>query len=146
MNAAERAARDAKALELFLGGANYREISAQIGVSARRSEDIVKRELAAASHRRLTLTDQALAIHQERTERLYAQQWKRAEAGDQRAAEICERMLARSARLYGLAEELGPTSPLPAPTATVTPTDAEPGAEDEPQDDLAALRAARSGA
>lgn len=149
MKAAERAERDAKALELFLGGANYRAIAATLSMTVSSAERIVKAELAAAAQRRLVLTDEALAIHLERYERLYQQQWlKASEKNDQRAAELCERMLARQARMFGLGDQFGP-SPLPAPTPTTSPVageEAEDQDEAGPQDELAKLRAARSGA
>ena len=143
MNAAERAERDQKALELFLAGSNYREIGAQFELTPRRVEDIVKRELAAAAKRRLVLTDDALAIHLERYERLYKVQWEKALNGDQRAAELCERMLARQARLFDVGDHGGGTPPLPAPTPTGPIAGDE---QDAPTDELAQLRAARSGA
>lgn len=126
---------------MFLGGSNYREIAAQIGLTVARVEGIVKKELAASAKRRLVLTDQALSIYQERWERLYAMQLARAESGDGHAAAICERMLARHARLYGLGEEINP-APLPAPTST-TAVPADEGGE--PEDELAKLRSARTG-
>jgi len=143
VKAAERADRDKRVLELFIGGSNYREIAAVVGLTIARVEVIVKRELADAAKRRLMLTDEALAIHQERTERLFKSQFVKALEGDARAAEICERMLARNARLFGLAEEINP-APLPAPTQTVTPPAADGDGDGEPKDELARLRAART--
>ncbi|SCX05927.1 hypothetical protein [Mycolicibacterium fluoranthenivorans] len=146
MKAAERAERDDLVLSRFLGGANYREIAAEVSLTARRVEDIVKAGLAAAAKRRLTLTDEALAIYLERFERLYQQQWARAEGGNQRAAELCERMLARHARLFEVAEEMTPDPRLPAPTPTANPGGGDEDQDDGPRDELSQLRAARNGA
>lgn len=142
MKAADRAERDRDILELFIGGSNYREIGAQVGLTVARTEAIVKRELATAAKRRLLLQDQALAVHQERTERLFKTLYTRAVEGDLRAAEIADRMLARNARLFGLAEEINP-DPLPAPTSTTGVTGDE---DEEPADDLARIRARRTNA
>lgn len=146
MKAAERAERDDLVLKRFLGGANYREISAEVGLTARRVEDIVKAGLANAAKRRLTLTDDALAVYLERFERLFQQQWTRAEGGNQRAAELCERMLARHARLFEVADDMTPSPPLPAPTPTADTGDGDDDEDQGPRDELARMRAARSGA
>lgn len=142
MKAAERAERDRAVLERFLAGANYREIGADLGLNTPRVAEIVKRQLADSARRRLQLTDAALEIYQERFERLYQLQFAKADAGDQRAAEVCERMLARNARLYGLADEINP-APLPAPTSKL-PVDG--GEESEDPDELSRIRARRNSA
>lgn len=146
MKAAERVERDDLVLRRFLAGSNYREIAAEVGLTISRVEVIAKRELAAAAKRRLTLTDEALAVYLERFERLYQQQWARAEAGNQRAAELCERMLARHARLFEVADEMTPSPPLPAPTPTAPPGAVDDDEDQGPRDELARMRASRSGA
>jgi hypothetical protein len=97
---------------------------------------IVQRELAASVARRGLLTDEAFAIWQERTERLLQAHWGRALGGDHRSADICRRLLAQQASVYGLNAQVG----LPTPTTTL-------GADGEqaPQDELARLRAKRAG-
>lgn len=140
MNAADREQRDARALELFVGGATYRQIAATIGVkSTRTAHTIVQRALVDSAQRRALLTDEALAIHQERQERLLLAHWKRALDGDHRSAEICRRILAQQSRLYGLDDM---NAPLPAPTLQLDGDDEQQQGE-EPTNELAKLRALR---
>lgn len=137
MKAEERAERDAKALQLFVAGATYRQIGAMIGLRSPASVDrIIKKELASAAQRRALLNDEAFSIHQERTERLFNAYWAPALKGDVRAAEICRRLLHQESRLYGLDAQSDP-----APPVTVDNYD-----DDEDADELAKLRARRSGA
>ena len=142
MKAAEREERNAKALALFVGGATYRQIALTIGLrSTSAAHTIVQNALAASAQRRALLSDEALAIHQERQERLLVAHWGRAtrtEDPDHRSAEICRRILGQQAKLYGL--EVDP-APLPAPTRRLEGQ--EPDDEEE-QDDLARQRARRS--
>ena len=143
MRAAERAERNAEILRLFLAGHNYREIGLLKAVSTSQVELIVKRELADNARRRNLLTDEALAMWQERYERLFRAHWDQALAGDHRSAEICRKMLGQQARLYGL-EDLNSPSPLPPPTSPLPPDENDD--EDEgPADELARIRAARTG-
>ena len=136
MKAAGRAERDAEALRLFLSGHNFREIGLLLGFTARRANQIVQGQLAeaAAEKRRALFSEQALAIHQERTERLFQQQWERAEQGDQQAAALCDRILERNAKLYGLVEKITPARPVAAADVD----------DEGPQDELARVRAART--
>lgn len=139
MKAAEREERDANALKLFVAGATYRQIGAAIGLKSTHSiHVIITKALAASAQRRALLTDEAFAIHQERTERLFQAHWGPALKGDHRSAEICRRLLGQEARLYGL-EEIN--QPLPAPTAPLRNQD-----EDEESNDLARMRARRNAA
>lgn len=148
MKAEDRAKRDTQVLEMFVGGATYRQIGAQVGLKSTRTiHTIIQRELAAAAQRRGLLTDEAYAIHQERTERLFLAHWtlanKPKEDGSHRSAEICRRILAQQAKLlYGLDAD---ASPLPAPTATAA-GQVEDDQDQAPQDELARLRAQRAGA
>lgn len=137
MKAAERADRNAKVLQLFLGGASYEDIAPEVGLSASQVSRVVQREFAAAAKRRGLLTDEAFAIWQERSEALFHAHWGRALDGDHRSAEICRKILAQQARLYGLADSI----PLPAPSAAH-----DDPVDDESQDELARLRAQRGGA
>lgn len=137
MKAEERAERDAKALQLFIAGASYRQIGAAIGLRSPASVDrIIKRELASAARRRALLNDEAFAVHQERTERLFQAHWGLALKGDHKSALICQRLLMQQSRLYGLDADTS----LPAPTLPV-----EVGSNED-EDELAQLRAKRSGA
>ena len=144
MKAAEREERNARALALFVGGATYKQIAVTIGLrSASAAHTIVQQALAASAQRRALLSDEALAIHQERQERLLLAHWTRALGGpdkepDHRSAEIVRRILGQQAKLYGLDAD---PAPLPAPTGKLGPADPD---DEEEQDDLARLRARRS--
>lgn len=149
MKAAEREERNARALALFVGGATYKQIAATIGLrSTSAAHTIVQQALAASAQRRALLSDEALAIHQERQERLLLAHWTRALGGrgengevvepDHRSAEIVRRILAQQAKLYGLDAE---PAPLPAPTGKLAPSDPD---EEGELDDLAKQRARRS--
>lgn len=141
MKAEQRAERDRQVLQLFVAGATYRQIAAAVGLRSPQSVDhIVKREMAAAAQRRALLNDEALAIYQERTEALFKAHWAPALKGDHRSAELCRRLLAQQARLYGLDDMLD--SSLPPPTVSGGLDDDD----DEVQDELARLRAQRAGA
>lgn len=137
MKAAERQARDDDILRLFMAGATYRQIAKALNSSLATVSRTVATQLAAGAQRRELLSDQALAVHTERTERLFQAHWTKALGGDHRSAEICRKILAQQARLHGLEVD---AAPLPAPTGALTDDD---NAEDEPQDDLSKLRAAR---
>jgi hypothetical protein len=146
VKAAERAERDADVLRLFMAGATYAQIARAVSaegdkITLVRVDQIVKRELAASARRRTLLTDEALAVHQERQERLFQAHWGPALKGDHRSAEICRKMLDQNARLYGLYADALPSLPAPTPTgADEIPENVTPANE------LERLRAARSGA
>lgn len=145
MKAAERAEREQRALAMFVGGATYLQIAKQLELrTASAAHKIVQKALAQSAQRRALLSDEALAIHQERQERLLLAHWGRATSPDSngnvdhRSAEICRRILAQQARLYGLDDD--GNSALPAPTPTAPP----PGeGDEEPEDELSRLRARR---
>jgi hypothetical protein len=133
MNAAERAQRDALALQLFIAGATYQQIADRIGLKSRSAvHHIVQRELGEANERRKLLTDEAFSMFQERTERLFQAHWGLALKGDHKSAAICQRLLAQQSRLYGLDAE--PAVPLPAVELD----------DEEELDELAQLRSRRS--
>lgn len=147
MNAKERAERNDRVLELFMQGASYRLIATK-GLEGVRTpgaaHKIVEKGLREAAQRRALLSDEALAIHQERQERLLAAHFARAigsdtVAPDHRSAELVRRILAAQARLYGLEDEGG--AGLPAPT---TPTGPLTDEDDGPEDELAELRSRRT--
>lgn len=140
LSRAEREQRDDKVLRLFLAGLTYREVGAAVGLrSVSGVHRIVQRQLAAGAPRRDLLTNETFALWQERIEALFQAHCDKAIDGDHRSSEICRKLLAQQARVYGLSTEV---DPLPAPTPTQQPVD--PG-EDEPQDELSRLRAARVG-
>jgi hypothetical protein len=134
---AEREIRDADILRLFIAGATYRQIAKALNVGLATVSRAVQKQLAAGAQRRELLSDQALAVHTERTERLFQAHWDKALRGDHRSAEICRKILAQQARLQGLEAEL---TPLPAPTA---PVEVDEEVSQEPTDELSKLRAQR---
>jgi hypothetical protein len=135
----EREHRDHHVMRLFISGASYRQIGQAVGLrSVSGVHRIVQRELAASAARRTLLIDEALAVWQERQERLFQAYWGPALGGDYQAAEVCRRLLAQQARVYRLEADVG-LLPGPTPTQVV-------GVEQAPQDELARLRAKRAGA
>lgn len=143
MKAAERAQRDQRILQLWIAGGTYPRIAKMVGLTAQRVEQIVKAALAAGASRRALLSEEALAVHQERTERLFGAHWQLALKGDHRSAELCRRMLAENARLHGLYAD---AAPLPAPTTVPLTSDDVTGQDEEPADELSQLRARRGSA
>jgi Homeodomain-like domain-containing protein len=147
VKAAERVERDQKVLRLWIAGGSYPRIAQAVGLSARQVERIVKATLAAGAARRALLSEEALAVHQERHERLFEAHWIPALNGDHRSAELCRRLLDQNAKLHGLYGEGGGAagSALPAPTAPLTSGDGadSPRESEEPADELAKLRARR---
>lgn len=137
----KRQARDDDILRLFIAGATYRQIARALTTSLGTVSRVVVKKLAEGQTRRDLLSDQALSVHTERTERLFQAHWQKALAGDHRSAEICRRILAQQERT----REAAWGSALPAPTRALTEGDDDNGAifNDEPQDDLSKLRASR---
>lgn len=87
-----------KVAGLFLAGATFKQIAQAVGVDEDEIEGIVRAELSGSAGRRAILTEEAAAIHQERTEALFRAHWAPAIRGDHRSAEICRRILDRQAR------------------------------------------------
>jgi len=141
MKAADRATRDQDVLRLWIAGASYPRIGQAVGLTARRVEQIVKTALAAGAARRALLSEEAVAVWQERHERLFEAHWGLALKGDHKSAELCRRMLDQNARLHGLYADTAPALPAPT-TALGGPDDGEEG----PVDELSKLRDRRSGA
>jgi len=107
MKAAERERRNAQVLQLFLGGASHRTIAKAVGLRSHRSVgNIVQVALGSTTERRDLLTDEAFAVWQERSERLFCAHWGRALEGNYRSAELCRKMLAQHVLVYGLAQEV----------------------------------------
>jgi hypothetical protein len=141
MKAAERIEREQNILRLWIAGASYPRIAQVVGLSTRHVERILKAALAAGASRRALLTEEALAVYQERHERLFEAHWALALKGDHKSAELCRRMLDQNARLHGLYTD---AAPLPAPTTTPLTSDDGDGREnEEPADELSKLRARR---
>lgn len=129
MNRAQSAERNEQCFRLFLAGSTYAQIAKAVGLkSTGHVHQIVKRQLYDTRVRRNLLTDQALAIHQERQERLLQAFWVEALKGDQRSAEICAKILDQQCRVYGLLKST------PAGEKTM---------EDDTFDELARRRASR---
>ena len=134
----ERAARDQRVMALFLAGESYRQIREAVGLrSLSGVHRIVQRELAGCAARRDLLTDEAFAVWQERSERLFHAHWGRALDGNYRAAELCRKILTQQAQVYGLAQEVSLAGGTPAGAVEVEPPEAD-------MDELARLRAARA--
>lgn len=138
MNAAERKTRDEEILRLFMAGASYAMIARQVSMTQTRVDQIIKRELSAAARRRTLLTDKALEIHMERTERLFQAHWLLALKGNHRSADLCRKMLNDNAKLQALYPD---TTPLPAPTGKLDGGNDDQG--EEPMNELDRLRARR---
>lgn len=135
---AEREQRDQRVMRLFVAGMSYRQIGQAVGLrSVSGVHRIVQRELAASAARRGLLIDEALAVWQERHERLFQAHWGPALDGDHRSAEVCLKLLGQQARVYRLEADVG-SMPASTPTQTVE-------GEQAPQDELARLRAKRAG-
>jgi len=132
----KRQARDDDILRLFIAGATYRQIARALNTSIATVSRVVVKKLAEGQTRRDLLSDQALAVHTERTERLFQAHWQKALAGDHRSAEICRRILSQQERTREAA--LGAALP-----ALNEDDDASDSSDDGPQDDLAKLRAQR---
>lgn len=141
MSAADRLKRDVRILEMFLAGANYRQIAAQVGLKSHSSvHRIIEREIANSGLRRTLLTDQRVAVFLERTETLFRAHWPAALRGDYKSAVICDRMLARQGRLFGLDIVNGGSLP-----PTEDPDEPLDGGDDEEGgDELAKFRRRRN--
>lgn len=140
MSPAERAKRDARILDLFLGGATYRQIAGEVGLRSPQSvHNIVTRELKKGAERRGVLTDQAIDVYVERTEALLRANMPAALRGDYKAAVICDRMLARQARLFGNDTAGGALPPRDHPDGPLGDDDDEEGG-----DELAKFRRRRT--
>lgn len=94
-------------MRLFVAGATYTEIARVVGLRSSTSvANIVQREFSAPEQRRELLTDEAMAMWQERWERLWRAHWPRALDGDYRSAELCRKLLAQFALVYGLGQQV----------------------------------------
>jgi hypothetical protein len=131
----------ARVVGLFLAGLSYRDIAAVVGLRSPTSVgNIVQREFGApdSAARRGLLTDEAFAVWQERSERLFRAHWGPALDGNHRSAELCRKLLGQQAQVYGLAQEVALAAGTPTGVVEVEPV--------EPDiDELARLRAARAG-
>ena len=142
MKAAERERRNAQVLQLFLGGASHRTIARAVGLRSHRSVgNIVQAALGSTTDRRDLLTDEAFAVWQERSERLFCANWGPALEGNHRSAELCRKMLAQHVLVYGLAHQV----PLAGTRADAVEIDPEPDPDDdEGLDVLARMRRDRA--
>ena len=141
MKAAERERRNAQVLQLFLGGASHRTIAKAVGLRSHRSVgNIVQAALGSTTDRRDLLTDEAFAVWQERSERLFCAHWGPALEGNYRSAELCRKILAQHVLVYGLAQEVS----LAVTRADVVEIEREPDLDDEGLDVLARMRRDRA--
>lgn len=127
VKAADRERRNAQVLQLHLSGATYRAIADTVGLRSPQSvRNIVARGLAGSALRRELLASEAFAVWLERQERLWRTNWGRALDGDYRAAELCRKLLAQWATVFGLGQEVcAPATKLDA----VEPPEPEPEPE-----------------
>ena len=142
LSRSEREQRDARVIELLLAGLTYREIAGATGFrSTSGVHRVVQRELAAGASRRDVLADDAFALWQERQETLLRAHWERATAAtpDHRSAELCRKLLAGQAKVYGLGQDAG--HPFEAATTVLVDQDA---ADDDEPNELERLRAKRN--
>jgi hypothetical protein len=149
MNATERSKRNEQILQMFVAGVTYQQIAKAVGLrSPSTVHEIIHKEMAGAAQRREMLVDEAFAVFQERSERLFRAHWGKAldvdSPNSHKSAEVCRKILAQQARMYGIDEPVGGL----ANNMGVVDTDEEtnPLNEQEPQDELARLRAIRAGA
>ncbi|OBF77086.1 hypothetical protein A5751_23190 [Mycolicibacterium fortuitum] len=91
-------------LQMYIAGATYRDIGERLAMSHTNVDKVIRREMAKAAKRRDLLADQALATFVERTEAIFKAHFPNALRGDYKASVICDRILARQARLYGLTD------------------------------------------
>jgi hypothetical protein len=104
VKADERARRDALVWQMFLADVAYREIGKnhRVQLSCRGVELAVRRQMSGTAQRRNLLTEEAMAVHTERLESLFAAAYAKAISGNLRAGEQCRRLLDQMARVHGL--------------------------------------------
>ena len=96
--------------------------------------------LGSTTDRRELLTDEAFAVWQERSERLFRAHWGPALEGNHRSAELCRKILAQHVLVYGLAQEVS----LAGTRAGAVEVDPEPDPDEGGLDVLARMRADRA--
>ena len=140
MKAVERERRNAQVLQLFLGGASHRVIARTVGLRSHRTVgNIISAALASAKDRRDLLTDESYAVWQERTEQLFCAHWHSALELDYKSAEICRKILAAQALVYGLTHNADSVAGTRADAVEV-----EPEPDDEGLNELERLRRNRA--
>ena len=141
MKAVDRERRNAQVVRLFLSGATYRSIANAVGLRSPQSVcNIVHQAMAGSSQRRDLLTDEALAVWQERSERLLCAHWGAALQGNHRSAEVCRKILARHVLVYGLAQKVS----LAGTRTDAVEVELEPDLDEEGLDVLARMRRDRA--
>lgn len=149
MSKAEREARDALVLQMFIAGWPYRRIGADshINLSAVMVHKVVKREMAKGAARREFLGDTAYQVHTERLEAIYAANYatavnQKANAAERiKAGELCRRLLDQLGKLHGLTDSALSSGAMPTRLL-------DDGGDDEvdEEDELSAYRnASRDG-
>lgn len=120
VSAKERETRDALVMRMFIAGVPYRDIGKRVNVSAPMVHKIVKKEMRASALRRDFLGDNALDVHVERLESLYAANYAKAVSSDGppaerlKAGELCRRILSDLGRVQGLYDGVLPATIPPA--------------------------------
>lgn len=138
-----RETRDALILRLFLAGVPYRDIGKNdlIQLSPAGVHRVVKRQMLLSAERREYLADNALDVHIERLESLFAANYQAAinrnvDAVQRvRAGELCRRLLEQLGKARGLE-----ASSVPPVSSSNRPDDDLDG---EPDDELTAWRKRR---
>lgn len=102
------AERRARAINLRRGGASYRDIARQLGVSTTRAWELVGDALGAVE---VDAVDRLRQIESERLDAAQMALWPRVATGDPRAVDAFVRLSARRARLLGL--DLQPDTAIP---------------------------------
>lgn len=122
-----RETRDALILQMFLAGIPYRQIAANktVDLSVAGVHKVVSRQMQLSAQRRNYLADNALDVHIERLESLFAANYGKAVGGEVKAAELCRRILDQLGRAHGIDGKAIADLPPPPP----------PGDEDDEDED-----------
>lgn len=98
----EAAEREAAALALRRDGRTFAEIGAALGVTGEGARQAVTRALANLRTEAAEEADGLRALEDSRLDALLRAVWPQATAGDLGAVDVCLRIAARRARLWGL--------------------------------------------
>lgn len=108
MTKEEREKRNYLIFARFLAGHSEREIGRAVGLTGTRVHQILKAELKEAARHRQLLTDEALAVYQDRLEMLVKSTWPGVLRGELKAIEEARRLMEQQARLYNFEEQRQP--------------------------------------
>lgn len=124
MTKEEREKRNYLIFARFLAGHSEREIGRAVGLTGTRIHQILKAELKEASRHRQLLTDEALAVYQDRLEMLVKATWPGVVRGELKAIEEARRLMEQQARLYNFEEQRQPLLPSSAERELIPDDDA----------------------